>query len=121
MLKRKKQQGFTLVELIVVIAILAILATLLVPTIMGNVSEAKKETAVSNGRTVASEVTTYNAMQSDPDKMIKKIDEKTVPTVHPMSAAEFKTITDYVTFGVDDKGNATSTVKATPVPKETGE
>lgn len=63
MLKKmqKKQEGFTLVELIVVIAILGVLATLLVPNIMGNVKESKSATIISNARTVASEVTVYNA------------------------------------------------------------
>jgi prepilin-type N-terminal cleavage/methylation domain-containing protein len=63
MIKRmnKNQKGFTLVELIVVIAILGILATLLVPKIMGNVKDADKKTDISNARTIASEVTLHNA------------------------------------------------------------
>lgn len=66
MLKKinKNQKGFTLVELIIVIAILGILAALLVPRIMGNVSEATRNKEISNARTIASEITTFNAVKA---------------------------------------------------------
>lgn len=60
---KKNEKGFTLVELVVVIAILAILAALLVPRIMGNVEDAKSSKEEANARTIASEITTYNAVQ----------------------------------------------------------
>lgn len=60
----KNEKGFTLVELVVVIAILAILAVLLVPKIMGNVDEAKASRHTANARTIASEISTYNALKS---------------------------------------------------------
>jgi len=59
---KKNQKGFTLVELVIVIAILAILAALLVPRIMGNVDTARRSTALANARTLASEITTHNAL-----------------------------------------------------------
>lgn len=59
---KKNEKGFTLVELVVVIAILAILAALLVPRIMGNVGEAKKSKEEANARTIASEISTHNAL-----------------------------------------------------------
>lgn len=58
---KKNEKGFTLVELIVVIAILAVLATLLVPRIMGNVKDSAKQTEISTARTLASEITIWNA------------------------------------------------------------
>lgn len=67
---KKNKKGFTLVELVVVIAILAILVTLLVPQIMGNVEEARINTEISNARTLASEITVYNALQEDPDDRV---------------------------------------------------
>ena len=57
----KNEKGFTLVELVVVIAIMAGLATLLIPRIMGNVKEAANQSQISTARTLASEITINNA------------------------------------------------------------
>lgn len=48
----KNKKGFTLVELIVVIAILGILALFLVPSFQGYSQDAKKQVAQGNARTV---------------------------------------------------------------------
>lgn len=70
---RNNEKGFTLVELIVVIAIMAVLATLLIPRIMGNVSDAAKQREITTAQTIASEVTVYNA------KMLSDGVDTTVP------------------------------------------
>ena len=51
MLKRKRK-GFTLVELIVVIAVISILAMLIVPSLTGYIASAKKKATVVNGKTI---------------------------------------------------------------------
>ncbi|GAA6426953.1 type II secretion system protein [Dielma fastidiosa] len=48
----KNKKGFTLIELIVVIAILGILALFLVPQFMGYADDAKRQVAKANLRTV---------------------------------------------------------------------
>lgn len=48
----KNKKGFTLIELIVVIAILGILSLFLVPSFMGYAEDAKIQVAKSNTRTV---------------------------------------------------------------------
>lgn len=49
-MKRKYIKGFTLVELIVVLAILAVLAGLLVPSLTGYIDKAKKAKSLANAR-----------------------------------------------------------------------
>lgn len=53
MMKKSNKKGFTLVELIVVIAIMAILAAVLVPTVTSKVKEAKKSAAESDAQSIA--------------------------------------------------------------------
>ena len=47
-----KQKGFTLVELIVVLAILAVLAAIMVPSLTGYIDKAKNTQLISIARSV---------------------------------------------------------------------
>jgi prepilin-type N-terminal cleavage/methylation domain-containing protein len=49
-MRNKKNNGFTLVELIVVLVILAILAAILVPALLGYIDRAKNQQIVLNAR-----------------------------------------------------------------------
>lgn len=56
---RKLKNGFTLIELIVVIAILGVLLSLLVPAIVGFVTEARLSVSNSNAKTIYNAVNQY--------------------------------------------------------------
>ena len=81
-MRKSNKKGFTLVELVVVIAIIGVLAAILVPTMMNYVKKSRLKTANSNAKLV---FTTVNNQSADlvaegaaakavtfgPDKIVK--------------------------------------------------
>lgn len=54
----KKKKGFTLIELIIVVAIIAILGGLVIPKLMGTQDNAKKKADIANGKVIHDAVAT---------------------------------------------------------------
>ncbi|WP_294408050.1 type II secretion system protein [uncultured Ruminococcus sp.] len=62
-MKKSNKKGFTLVELVVVIAIIGVLAAILVPSMMGYVKKSRLKTANGNAKTAYNAVAEYAADQ----------------------------------------------------------
>jgi type IV pilus assembly protein PilA len=65
---KKKKKGFTLIELIIVIAIIGILAVMIIPQVIGYTSKATTAKEKSDARTLQSAIKAYDA--SHPDAQI---------------------------------------------------
>ncbi|MDF1617031.1 prepilin-type N-terminal cleavage/methylation domain-containing protein [Petrocella sp. FN5] len=61
----KKEEGFSLIELIIVIAILAIIAAIAVPNLLNNIQRANEGTDISNAKLIGDAVATVIAQNPD--------------------------------------------------------
>lgn len=60
-MNKARKKGFTLIELIAVIAILVILGAILVPNVLGYRKKAEKANIQTSAKTIISAIDTYNA------------------------------------------------------------
>lgn len=110
-MSQKNNKGFSLVELIVVVAIMAVLMGILVPTLVKNVEKSKKQKDASAIEEIRSTMVTTLAdpTYSDIEATIvydgTTIDvdtPKTITAVNPITDAEVKTFLTAVSADVKD-------------------
>lgn len=98
--KRKNQKGFTLIELIVVIAILGILAAIAIPRLAGFSDKANKSAVVAEARTI---LTAYSTLVAENPNVV----------LADVSKAELEELTGEldgeITNQVNDKGKISFT------------
>ncbi|PKM66984.1 MAG: hypothetical protein CVU95_09175 [Firmicutes bacterium HGW-Firmicutes-2] len=61
----KKEEGFSLIELIIVIAILAIIAAIAVPNLISNIQRANEGTDIANAKLIGDAIATVIAQNPD--------------------------------------------------------
>lgn len=93
---KKKKKGFTLVELIAVMAIIAVLSSVLVPKVVGFIDEGKKTSAVEEARQVVLAIESFN-ISADSASVIHGMDSfsafsSKLTNKNYIDAAEFKAI-----------------------------
>ncbi|WP_058985823.1 type II secretion system protein [Hugonella massiliensis] len=107
----KKKNGFTLVELIVVLVILAILAAILVPTLLGYINKAQDEKNYSTAQTVrVAAQAVYDDEVGHKTNADTTIDDKDQTAsgqkVTDLAGVDTKKVTSY-NFTVDANGQIT--------------
>ena len=68
-MKKTNKKGFTIVELVIVIAVIAILAAVLIPTFSGVVEKAKQSAAIQAARNAYTEILAEESVQGQPSKI----------------------------------------------------
>lgn len=110
-MSQKNNKGFSLVELIVVVAIMAVLMGILVPTLVKNVEKSKKQKDASAIEEIRSTMVTTLADPTYSDieativydgTTIDVDNPKTITAVKPITAGEVKTFLTAVNADVKD-------------------
>lgn len=73
---KKNNEGFTLIEMLIVIFIISILLLLIIPNITKNLDSAKDKSSQAYVKTVQSQVTSYELNEGDSDVTFEKLVEK---------------------------------------------
>ncbi|MDY5213038.1 type II secretion system protein [Intestinibacter sp.] len=88
---KAKKKGFTLVELIAVMAIIVILATTIAPKVLGYIDKGKKTNAIEEARQVVLAVDSYNISNTGNEI---KTDDKYSDFKDKINSADFIDISD---------------------------
>lgn len=109
-IKKRKKGGFTLIEMVVVIAIVVIIAAIAIPQALKAINKSRASTDIANARTYAGEIMTKVADGTIKfeAKAVTKL-TKDDPTGFNIDPANPKLVDGdfYYEFKKDDKGNET--------------
>ncbi len=87
-MKKQTKKGFTLVELVIVIAVIAILSAILIPTFGNVISQANETAAMDNAKTAYTNFLVENGNNSkDETKYVSYADDEAYILVDPSASA----------------------------------
>lgn len=106
--KLKNKRGFTLIELIVVLAVLAIILAIAVPRFIGIQKQARIDSDYSTGALIAKAAELYEAREeAEPNNAKELIDEDYISAVQFQSKTLEGVKPDDVTIEIEDNGAIT--------------
>lgn len=117
--KNNKKNGFTLIELVAVLAIIAILSVSLAPKLSNYITEAKKVNVLNEAKNIVTAFEAYNQrLNTDEDntevsdligegKPLEANSIKKIPTDFSITQCRNILDTDSYTFDLDNDGKAT--------------
>lgn len=110
--KLKNKRGFTLIELIVVLAVLAIILAIAVPRFIGIQKQARIDSDYSTGALIAKAAELYEAREeAEPNNAKELIEKKYISDVQFQSKTLEDVEPDDVTIEIEDNGAITVTAK----------
>jgi len=110
--KLKNKRGFTLIELIVVLAVLAIILAIAVPRFIGIQKQARIDSDYSTGALIAKAAELYEAREeAEPNNAKELIEKKYISDVQFQSKTLEDVEPDAVTIEIEDNGAITVTAK----------
>ena len=79
-MKIKKDGGFTMMEMIIVLAIIAVIGAIILPNLVGATDKARVKSDVESARVITNAIDLYNAenatpLDSDPKVMIQELND----------------------------------------------
>lgn len=109
----KNKRGFTLIELIVVLAVLAIILAIAVPRFIGIQKQARIDSDYSTGALIAKAAELYEAREeAEPNNAKELIEKKYISDVQFQSKTLEDVEPDAVTIEIEDEEIGVITVKA---------